>query len=730
MNFRTILILLIISIKCLTSFSQSENWYFGENAGLKFTEGNVEVVSDGSISTKEGCSTISNENGKLLFYTDGITVWNSNHDRMDNGYGLYGHPSSTQSGVIVRNPGDQNLYYIFTIAEKNDPYGLRYSIVDITQNSGLGKVIQKNTLIVNNTYEKIAAVRHCDSSGIWLIVHDWNSSNFMSYLISEAGLALTPIISSVGIAHNGGVANRPGYMKSSTQGDRIAMAINGPLNTIEVFDFDNNTGIISNPITISSTEYRYAYGLEFSTNGRFLYVTKRFAPSKIYQFDLDSETNNDVVSSATVIASDPAELVYAALQLGIDGKIYVAKSGYGYLGVINDPNLKGTSSNFVDDAIYLNGNKSQLGLPTFIQNYFGEVDLGDDLILCAGSEITLDATVQNASSYRWQDNSHNSQLRVSTSGIYWVDVVVNGCTQRDSVVVTGNDVPNVDLGEDRFICVGEKINLEFNLDDVSYLWSDGSANTSFEISSGGQYWVEATNECGTVKSEITIATKELPKLNIESDYVMCFNETILIDLDNNDWSYKWSDGSEDGNFYISSEGKYWVDASNDCGVIRKEFEVEKKQPPIVDLGNDLLTCVGEPIILSPEKISDNNYLWSTGELSSTIQVIEEGLYWLEASNNCGVFRDTIQVSTILAKEVFIPNVITPNGDEKNDVFEMDTAINNSSIVIFNRWGNEVYVNSNYIGDWDAGKLSAGVYYYAIIDECTQEEYKGWVQVLK
>ena len=81
--------------------NQTDNWYFGNKAGLNFSTCTPTILTDGQVNTHEGVATISDANGNLLFYTDGVTVWNKQHLIMDNGTGLAGHPSSTQSAVIV-----------------------------------------------------------------------------------------------------------------------------------------------------------------------------------------------------------------------------------------------------------------------------------------------------------------------------------------------------------------------------------------------------------------------------------------------------------------------------------------------------------------------------------------------------------------------------------------------------------------------------------------------------
>jgi hypothetical protein len=127
-----ILFSLSLFILSFLSLAQGEAniWYFGDRAGLDFNSGSATVLNDGQINTLEGCSTISSSSGQLLFYTDGSTVYDRTHQIMQNGTGLLGGSSSTQSSVIVPNPSNPNRYYIFTTSEANQSTGVCYSEVD------------------------------------------------------------------------------------------------------------------------------------------------------------------------------------------------------------------------------------------------------------------------------------------------------------------------------------------------------------------------------------------------------------------------------------------------------------------------------------------------------------------------------------------------------------------------------------------------------------------------
>ena len=156
MNLRILTIALLVSA---VAFGQREavNWYFGNNAGLNFNN--------------EGCATFSDGNGNLLFYTEGVNVWNRNHQIMPNGEGLLGSTSATQSAMVLPRPGSSNIYYIFT-SDNVQSYqngeggvGFNYSVIDMNLNGGLGDVTVKNINLLPNASEKVTAVRNNAGTG-------------------------------------------------------------------------------------------------------------------------------------------------------------------------------------------------------------------------------------------------------------------------------------------------------------------------------------------------------------------------------------------------------------------------------------------------------------------------------------------------------------------------------------------------------------------------------------
>lgn len=82
--------------------------------------------------------------------------------------------------------------------------------------------------------------------------------------------------------------------------------------------------------------------------------------------------------------------------------------------------------------------------------------------------------------------------------------------------------------------------------------------------------------------------------------------------------------------------------------------------------------------------------------------------------------------------VFIPNVITPNGEGKNDFLEIKKIelFTENELHIYNRYEKIVYRKKKYTNDWNAGGLPAGVYYYHFLTKKTQKSMNGWIQVIR
>jgi gliding motility-associated-like protein len=473
---------------------EAANWFFGHGAGIEFDRNSdiVSPVDGGQLDTFEGCATISDIDGNLLFYTDGISVWNKNHFIMQNGTALHGDPSSSQAAIIVPKPNDPDIYYIFTVdvqfQNENSHHGFSYSVVDMSQAGGLGAVTaEKNIKLLNYSSEKITAVlKDCVDKSIWVVTlgtengdfpNVGNSGFFDTYFafeVSSLGVNASPVKSTFSDLT---IGDQRGYLKLSPDGKKMASAnMNGGLY---IYDFDEDTGIISNQERLFiNTDSSAPYGIEFSPNNELLYVHSHNGQgagsppenhvSSLTQFDL---TVADIQSSEFTI--DERQLYRGALQLGPDGRIYRALSanyqiGLSSLGVINNPNARGSACDYLHSAINLSPNTSSQGLPPFLQSIFNrQIDIiqngesSSNLNLCDGDTYTLAADDLPGATYIWSlDGSPlpktDFDLDISQGGHYelFIDPNNGDCPIEGEAFVNyfsvpiGNKPDNIDICDD------------------------------------------------------------------------------------------------------------------------------------------------------------------------------------------------------------------------------------------------------------------------------------------
>lgn len=461
---KKIVLILTTLLCCAFASAQKEasNWFFGNNAGISFDiDANTVTATTGALSTEEGCTSISDTNGALLFYTDGRTVYNANNNLMLNGSGLRGDESSTQSALIVPKPNDANTYYIFTVdsaATDGVDTGFNYYEVDMTLDGGLGGVVPNSeTQLLANTSEKLSAVlQDCQSENVWVVtfansggVSDTNNTFFV-YQVTSTGVTSTPITSSSGFT----TTESRGYLKFSPDGEKLVIA--NASSGLILYDFDKTNGTVSFNQSLNINfnspggEQQQSYGVEFSPNNNLLYVSTYFSSDGfnnsigqyggLLQYNLTAGTTAEVNASQIII--DERQTYRGGLQLGPDGRLYRAMSdsysdGSPFLSVVENPNQVGLACNYQHNAIALT-NDSRQGLPPFITSFFNEdIDIiqngssTTELRLCTGDTYTLTAEDIPGATYTWTQDGFpitesDFDLIVTGAGVYNVEIEVNG----------------------------------------------------------------------------------------------------------------------------------------------------------------------------------------------------------------------------------------------------------------------------------------------------------------
>lgn len=266
--------------------------------------------------------------------------------------------------------------------------------------------------------------------------------------------------------------------------------------------------------------------------------------------------------------------------------------------------------------------------------------------------------------------------------------------------------------------------------DGVYQWSPaynqaGGNNQSLEVWPGQDtfYTVNYIDPCGiqTLDTIVFRVRDPLP-VDLGSDTAACIDSTILLDLPLPGGTFLWSTGSTDSSIVVDTAGMYSVIAMDSFGCVYSDSQsADFVLPPMVYAGLDITDCnPSQPHILMGSPIAPNtDYYWSTGDSTPILEVNASGDYILYAANGCSTATDTVIVFLYEYEEgYFIPNVFSPNGDGINDAFRIENFRQEEFfLVIFDRWGNEVYSSRNSSDTWDGnvrgGEAPEGVYYFKL-----------------
>ncbi|WP_339685183.1 PKD domain-containing protein, partial [uncultured Nonlabens sp.] len=465
----------------IIAFAQLEAawWFFGTNASVDFNTGAPLAAPAGSLDTDEGCSSISDSCGILQMYSDGTTIWNRNGLPMPNGTGLSGNSSSAQSAIIIPDLGSTSRYFVVTIGGFQ---GLRYSIVDMTLNAGLGDVLpgRRDILIQQNTQEKVTAALSDNGNFYWIVTFE--NGVYSSYP-AAGGIILPSRGVNSTVAGTNGLTDARGYIRLSPNASKISNTSIGNAGTAWLADFNNITGVVSNPVALTTpgTRDRF-YGTEFSPNSQLVYLNANSNDTgngcgatntrEILQYNINSGGGWN--SSPVALAATGANSGRGALQLGIDGKIYHARVCQNWLGVIRSPDIVGAGAAYTDDGVALNNN-SREGLPPFITSFFepsfssfvaGSASGGsiNQVNFCDQTPVQFEASTADfcvTSTVTWDfgDGSPSSTLQdpIHTfpgPGVYTVTLVVrNGgfrFTATSDITIYPNPIYNIVA--DVFLC--------------------------------------------------------------------------------------------------------------------------------------------------------------------------------------------------------------------------------------------------------------------------------------
>ncbi|OSY88388.1 hypothetical protein WH52_06410 [Tenacibaculum holothuriorum] len=425
---------IIISFFSLLTFAQNEvsNWYFGEKAGLKFENGRVNILNDGKINAPAGCSSISDENGNLLFYTNGNTIWNKNHEIMENGESIGGDINIFQNSIIIPKPNDNSTFYVISTLSKpsQSPLltpGLFISEVIINNLFPLGKVISKFSRIRGNTTERVTAIHKKNGKDILLISFGKLSSSsekndtFFIYEITELGFNRQPKIIKIDDE-----ISEKGSMKVSPDGKTLAIADYNE-RYIHLYNFNTNTINLEFRKKFSTDLFGVPLpplGIEFSPSSNSLFYS---AYGVIMQHPFYLVDPNDPFSDSNRIVGTFPFNQFGALQLGIDNRIYVSTyqdnngviSSNPKIGAIENSDSFSPTLKFNNTQIDLQNGKSLKGLPNFIVSFFRNRIITENKCVFEAFDFSFDSYVE-VSSVKWDFGDGITSKERTPSHIYTI----------------------------------------------------------------------------------------------------------------------------------------------------------------------------------------------------------------------------------------------------------------------------------------------------------------------
>lgn len=776
MGYTSIYRYLIAKIMLVTAFcfffsanaQRDRIWYFGNRAGVDFGSGQPLPLTDNQINTYEGTAIVCDENGQLLFYTEGERVFNRNHVVMPDGRDLNGGRSSTQSALGVQNPMNPNRYYLFT-ADEFVGVGMHYSEIDMTADNGLGDVTVKNVMLLDRGCEKLSAISHANGTDTWVVGHQWNSDAFYAWRVSASGIS-APVISRAGsvIVSPNPFIVAAGQMKFSPDGTKLALA-NTDMNA-QLFDFDSATGIVSNPLTLKTG---YEFGLEFSPSGNALYLSETASTSfNIFQFNLDAP---DIVASMIPITNTGRAIVWGMMNLGPDSRIYIASvpnNGTGFpmnrLSYIEKPDVIGLGCNLVPQAVPLAGRNIFYGLPTAFQPglYITDIEGEGD---CAGNTITFSADVTQApDSAYWDfgDSTSSTDLNpthsYAVSGVYSVRLKIrkNGYERYFTKTVTilpnpiANTPPNLQLCEDdgaevfdlssqNALILGTQLPANFTVSyHLNAIDAESGTNAlplSFTNISNPQTLfarVTSVSGCYAVTS-FNVAVIPKPIIEMPLDYVICNGNAITLNAPPGFDGYLWSTLETSSSITVSQAGNFSVTVTQitgtaNCSSIATINVIESTSPIIRNINIRDWTDNNNSIEIIVDGRGDYEYSLDGIEYqdSPIFTGLLPGIYSIYVRDKSGCGAATGEVLLLM-----YPKFFTPNGDGFNDFWNVRNAHLEPvmKISIFDRYGKLLtFFNGNDQG-WDgnySGKQLPSTDYWFVITRSNGKEYKGHFSMLR
>ncbi|MFD1874340.1 gliding motility-associated C-terminal domain-containing protein [Hymenobacter bucti] len=353
-----------------------------------------------------------------------------------------------------------------------------------------------------------------------------------------------------------------------------------------------------------------------------------------------------------------------------------------------------------------------------------------DTLLCAGiSSLRLQAVAPQALSYRWSTGATTREVVVDQPGTYTFTAQYStGCSATAQLVVRA---AALHISGSSTVCAASGTLLTAVAPGATaYRWSTGATTPTLAVTQVGVYSVVATFAGGCSLSASQSVT--LPTARISGDSLLCAGQvgTLLTAVAPGATAYHWSTGAVTPTLAITQAGSYTVEVAYGptCTSTARFVVRGVLSLPVFSLGRDTTLCEGEELLLqAPVMGTGLTCRWSDGSTGKTLLVRASGQYSLRLIGACDqqVASRTVRFQPC----ILIPNIITPNGDARNDHWVLQGLAPGSCVVeVYNRWGRQVYASATYHNEWGGDGLG-GTYYYVVRLIGTERVYRGWLEVV-
>lgn len=564
-NFLIFSVLLLL-ITTLTKAQTGTIWRMGTSLSnqkeFNFNAGNPIYSQNcaAGCGTVEGNGTIEDGNGNVILQSTGTDVYDGNWNILPNGDSI-GYGNSAGNGcLILQHPGNSNLYYIFSVDQATGPpydtsaIGLKFAVADMTLNGGIGAIISKNNVLCDSAYEKMSCTRHCNGVDWWLVVHKWGTNAYYSFKISVSGIDTVPVISQTGMVLHDSIMGyspdpifRAGSMRISPNGKYLGVTTVGvgPVSSarnIQLFQFDNQTGIVGPRILMDSTAQGSRDSFCFSHNSKKLYRPDNGDVGLVWGknlvvYDLSSNDSAQILASAIGLLSDTnTTSFFNGIQIALDGKMYMSTgSNSRYITVIDNPD-----ADSADIVMHLNQihvgyttfhNFTQFPDCIFARKHQGILRTRKCSYGLENETIILDTMLNVVHEFTWDfgdpasgvnntSTERNPYHEFTAPGTYNITLTLhNACNQ---FTVTQQFIYNfvtVDAGTDATICAGDTAFLSANATGGanSFLWqpsllvNDSLSATPYAVPTANSLFIASQQPSSCVDTVmVTITQASIP----------------------------------------------------------------------------------------------------------------------------------------------------------------------------------------------------------------------------